>query len=81
MADQGLRVLALAYGDKLDNNVGGGGGSNNNNNNVLEENKPSLTFVGLVGISDPPRHGVAEAVRKTRESGVKVVMITGDAKE
>jgi P-type E1-E2 ATPase len=57
----------------------------------------SLTFVGLgtcfstcwlvsdelitVGISDPIRFGVKEAIRRTKESGVKVVIITGDAKE
>jgi len=40
-----------------------------------------LTFLGLVGIQDPPRYGVRDAIRKTREGGVKVVMITGDSKE
>ena len=34
-----------------------------------------------MGINDPPRHGVKEALRKTRESGVKVMMLTGDSKE
>jgi len=41
----------------------------------------SLTFVGLVGIHDPPRFGVKESVLKTRDSGVKIVMITGDSKD
>ncbi|XP_034973810.1 calcium-transporting ATPase type 2C member 2 [Zootoca vivipara] len=40
-----------------------------------------LTFLGLVGIIDPPRHGVKEAVRALIESGVSVKMITGDALE
>ncbi|XP_021112260.1 calcium-transporting ATPase type 2C member 2 isoform X8 [Heterocephalus glaber] len=38
-----------------------------------------LTFLGLVGIIDPPRDGVKEAVRVLSESGVSVKMITGDA--
>ncbi|KAM6177471.1 calcium-transporting ATPase type 2C member 2 [Erethizon dorsatum] len=40
-----------------------------------------LTFLGLVGIIDPPRDGVREAVRVLSESGVSVKMITGDALE
>ncbi|XP_072836875.2 calcium-transporting ATPase type 2C member 2 [Pogona vitticeps] len=40
-----------------------------------------LTFLGLVGIIDPPRHGVKEAVQVLIESGVSVKMITGDALE
>ncbi|XP_023101803.2 calcium-transporting ATPase type 2C member 2 isoform X2 [Felis catus] len=40
-----------------------------------------LTFLGLVGIIDPPRAGVKEAVRVLRQSGVSVTMITGDALE
>jgi Ca2+-transporting ATPase len=41
----------------------------------------NLIFVGLVGIMDPPRRGVREAISKTRASNIKVVMITGDSKE
>jgi P-type Ca2+ transporter type 2C len=40
-----------------------------------------LTFAGIVGIEDPPRDGVQESVRHLREGGVKVIMVTGDAKE
>uniref|UniRef100_A0A669QXX0 Calcium-transporting ATPase n=1 Tax=Phasianus colchicus TaxID=9054 RepID=A0A669QXX0_PHACC len=40
-----------------------------------------LTFLGLVGIIDPPRAGVKEAVQVLVESGVSVKMITGDALE
>uniref|UniRef100_A0A7M4EF34 Calcium-transporting ATPase n=1 Tax=Crocodylus porosus TaxID=8502 RepID=A0A7M4EF34_CROPO len=40
-----------------------------------------LTFLGLVGIIDPPRAGVKEAVQVLFESGVSVKMVTGDALE
>merc|ERR1719203_1693006 len=35
-------------------------------------------FVGLYGIEDPPKEGVATAVLKAQSAGVKVVMVTGD---
>ncbi|XP_047664700.1 calcium-transporting ATPase type 2C member 1 [Tachysurus fulvidraco] len=41
----------------------------------------SLTFLGLVGIIDPPRTGVGEAVATLVSSGVSVKMITGDSQE
>lgn len=40
-----------------------------------------LTFHGLVGLWDPPRPGVDRCVRSLLESGVRVVMITGDSVE
>ncbi|MCI9039635.1 MAG: calcium-translocating P-type ATPase, PMCA-type [Clostridia bacterium] len=65
MADQALRVLAIAY---LDVNI-------IPNKNAIEQN---LTFVGLVGMIDPPREGVKEAVATCTRAGIKTVMITGD---
>uniref|UniRef100_G3NEY9 Calcium-transporting ATPase n=1 Tax=Gasterosteus aculeatus aculeatus TaxID=481459 RepID=G3NEY9_GASAC len=41
----------------------------------------NLTFVGLVGIIDPPRSGVKEAVAMLVSSGVAIKMITGDSQE
>ncbi|XP_061838929.1 calcium-transporting ATPase type 2C member 1 isoform X2 [Nerophis lumbriciformis] len=41
----------------------------------------SLTFLGLVGIIDPPRSGVKEAVATLISSGVAIKMITGDSQE
>jgi len=37
-----------------------------------------LTLLGLLGISDPPREEAIQAVRKAREAGIRVKMITGD---
>lgn len=39
----------------------------------------SLTYLGMVGIIDPPRQGVFDAIHVLRDSGVRVKMITGDA--
>lgn len=41
----------------------------------------SLSFLGLVGMIDPPRSGVKEAVSTLISSGVAVKMITGDSQE
>src|SRR6266542_343939 len=38
----------------------------------------ALTLLGIVGMKDPPRSGVKEAIRICNEAGVRIVMITGD---
>ncbi|MDP2808586.1 MAG: cation-transporting P-type ATPase [Rhodocyclaceae bacterium] len=63
MADRGLRVLALAWRPLAPN-----GGA--------EER--DMQLCGLVGLEDPPRPDVHDAVARCREAGVRVIMITGD---
>ena len=68
MAENALRVIAVAYKDV--DNLPSKIDSNNIENN--------LTFVGLIGMIDPPRDGVKEAVEECKNAGIKTVMITGD---
>ena len=68
MAKKALRVIAVAY-KKIATLPKG---------RDLERIENSLNFVGLIGMIDPPREGVKEAVRTCKRAGIKTVMITGD---
>ncbi len=37
-----------------------------------------MVFAGLIGLEDPPRHEVPDAIKRCHEAGIKVIMITGD---
>ncbi|GBE01718.1 calcium-transporting ATPase 1 [bacterium BMS3Bbin06] len=68
LAGQGLRTLAVARrtlpeGIALDE----------------DEVERDLTLLGIVGIIDPPRPEVPDAIRLAGSAGIKVIMITGDA--
>ena len=68
MSADALRVLAVAY-KEIDTIP---------ENPTSEELENGLTFMGLVGMIDPPRPEAKDAVTICRRAGIKPVMITGD---
>jgi len=68
MSAQALRVIGLAE-------------KTNFTDSLTPEAVTGLTIIGLVGMQDGLRSEVPEALERTREAGIKVVMITGDHKE
>ncbi len=70
LAKNALRVLGFAYKelDKLPTNE------------EMQTIENHLTFVGMVGMIDPPREEAKQAVEKCKSAGIKTVMITGDHK-
>ncbi len=68
LSRQALRILAVAYKeiDEVPSQP------------TSEELENDLTFMGLVGMIDPPRPEARDAVAICREAGIKPVMITGD---
>jgi Ca2+-transporting ATPase len=70
MANQGLRVLGMAYKELSDK-------TNGYDEDYLEKD---LVFVGFVGMLDPPREEAKDAVKTCEKARIRVVMITGDHK-
>ncbi|TAH62875.1 MAG: calcium-translocating P-type ATPase, PMCA-type [Gottschalkiaceae bacterium] len=70
LSSKALRVLALAYKDipSIPDNL---------NSETLEKD---LVFVGMQGMIDPPREEAKLAVQKSKEAGIRPIMITGDHK-
>jgi Ca2+-transporting ATPase len=68
MAQQALRVIALAY--RVERDVP--------DQATPETVERDLTFIGLIGMIDPARPEVPPAVQRARAAGVRTVMITGD---
>jgi magnesium-transporting ATPase (P-type) len=68
MAGRGLRVLAVAQraGDLAPGAT-------------ADEAERDLHLLGLVGLEDPPRTGVTEALDRCRRAGIAVAMVTGDS--
>jgi Ca2+-transporting ATPase len=62
MANEALRIIAVAWKSKA----------------TREDAERDMTFLGLLGMSDPPRPEAAAAIRLCDEAGIKPVMITGD---
>ena len=70
MAGRALRVLAVAYKEMpLDRE------------SVEDSDVSDLTLVGLLGMIDPPRAGVADSIAKCHAAGIRVLMITGDQRK
>jgi Ca2+-transporting ATPase len=70
MASEALRVLGIAF-RRLDAVPAAA---------TPDTLEADLTFLGLVGMIDPPRDEAREAIRACREAGIRTVMITGDHK-
>ena len=71
VASQALRVLAVAYRPLPENPT-------NVNPETIEKD---LIFVGLLGMIDPPRPEVIDALQVARTAGLKCIMVTGDYKD
>jgi Ca2+-transporting ATPase len=67
MTKKALRVIAIGYREITDIAT----------NKEIEKD---LTFVGLVGMIDPPRKEVYESIRICKNAGIQTIMITGDHK-
>jgi Ca2+-transporting ATPase len=66
MASSGLRVLGVAKASARQANLPG------------EQHDFDFEFVGLIGLSDPIRENVPQAVSECHQAGIRVIMITGD---
>ncbi len=67
-SNQALRVLAIAFRPlELDGS-----------DYVLKEIEKDVIFLGLVGMTDPPKEGVKEAIAACREASIRIVIMTGD---
>ncbi|PGH29276.1 calcium-translocating P-type ATPase, SERCA-type [[Emmonsia] crescens] len=73
--NRGLRVIALASVDNISPTTLLRTAETSEEYVQLEQN---MTLIGLVGMLDPPRPEVAASIRKCREAGIRVVVITGD---
>lgn len=68
MSDNALRVLASAYKIIPSEDI------------EISYLEKDLTFIGLVGMIDPPREEVKDSILECKKSGIKTIMITGDHK-
>lgn len=73
--NRGLRVIALASVENVGSNPLLKSAKTTAEYTQLEQN---LTLLGLVTMLDPPRPEVAGSIRKCKEAGIRVIVITGD---
>ena len=69
MAVQALRNLGFAYKELPESKT-----------SLSEEEEEGFVFLGIMGMIDPPREEVKDAIYMCRKAGIKVVMVTGDHK-
>ncbi len=67
MSDRGLRVLAVARRAGVDQSVG-----------TADTAEQGMTLIGLVGMEDPPRPGIADSIAAGRRPGIRIAIVTGD---
>lgn len=72
---RGLRVMAFASVENVSDNASFKNAKSTKEYAALEQN---MTFIGLVGMLDPPRPEVAASIRECKNAGIRVIMITGD---
>ncbi|ORX75826.1 calcium ATPase [Anaeromyces robustus] len=75
-AEDGLRILAFAV--VKDSNLNPQAKIDTKDFSSYESN---MTFLGLTGMMDPPRKEVLDSIKKCKEAGIRVIVITGDNKK
>lgn len=85
MTSKALRCLALAYKEDLVEFSGYDGEKHPAHNKLQDPSnyasiESNLIFVGILGLRDPPREEVHQAIDDCRQAGIRVIVITGDNK-
>lgn len=70
MAQKALRVIGFAYKELPDSQM--------NQDYKKEEIEKDMTYIGMMGMIDPPRQEVREAIEKAKTAGIKIYVVTGD---
>ena len=68
IAERGQRIIAAAYREESDS-------TDSIDHDDVEKD---MVFLGCIGIIDPPRDEVFDAIEECKEAGIRVIMITGD---